>query len=88
MSDDLDKAKYIKSLGGVWRKTFEAVKNTGTQIEDRGIKGVFSGVADAYARAKKEDNERRLAELYSTWCIRDTWLIYSEAVPLSLGIDP
>jgi hypothetical protein len=88
MSDEIDESKQTEPAG-IWRKAREAIGNTGIRIEtEKGLKGALLGVADAYGRAKKQKEQARLLELYSTWCIRDTWLIYSEAVPLSVGIAP
>src|SRR5258708_1354463 len=40
------------------------------------------------AREKKEKQAEKLRKLYEKWCLRDTWLLDMEAVPLALGEEP
>ncbi len=46
--------------------------------------------ADAERRAeeKREKQEAKWRKLYGKWCLRDTWLLESEAIPLALEEEP
>lgn len=42
----------------------------------------------AQLKTKAEKTSKKLTQLYSTWCKRDTWLVYKEALYLFVGQDP
>src|SRR5712691_72738 len=44
--------------------------------------------AERYAKEKREKQAEKLRKLYEKWCLRDTWLLDMEAVPLALGEEP
>lgn len=42
----------------------------------------------AAQQEKAEKESKKLTQLYSNWCKRDTWLVYEQAVYLADGRDP
>src|SRR6266849_9938391 len=44
--------------------------------------------AERRAEEKREKQAGKWRKLYERWCLRDTWLLESEAVPLALGEEP
>src|SRR5258708_15482551 len=63
----------------------EAAKRSGQRAEE-----ARQQEADAERRAKekREKQAEKLRKLYEKWCLRDTWLLDMEAVPLALGEEP
>src|SRR5713101_5309884 len=44
--------------------------------------------AERRAKEKREKQAEKLRKLYDKWCLRDTWLLDVEAVPLALEEEP
>jgi hypothetical protein len=44
--------------------------------------------AERYAKEKRDKQTAKLRKLYEKWCLRDTWLLDVEAIPLALEEEP